>query len=242
VTSIIMAVLERFLQYRPSPRLIFKLAAIAHVKTQGSGSGADIAASTYGGLLYYTSFQASWLMKEMKNTDAILPLIQKKWRYLTIEPLTFPENIATYIGWTGKPASTRSLVREISKLKTNNRRAYNHFLTESKQAVATILTGIKRGDFATFCQGIKRNRQALKTLGVVANVPIETDKLAKLSDVAEQLSGAGKLSGAGGGDCGLAFLPNNSDSKVLYQMWKRYDIQPLSLAMEQTGTVVEKHE
>src|SRR5699024_4951600 len=54
VTSIISAVLEKFLKDKPAKKLIFKLAAIAHVRTQGSGSGADIAASTYGGVLHYT--------------------------------------------------------------------------------------------------------------------------------------------------------------------------------------------
>src|SRR5690625_3406553 len=51
VTSIISAMLEKFLNEKPEKQLIFKLAAIAHVRAQGSGSGADIAASTYGGVL-----------------------------------------------------------------------------------------------------------------------------------------------------------------------------------------------
>src|SRR5690625_6487725 len=45
VTSVISALLTQFLPEEPSAMLIFKLAAISHVKTQGSGSGADVAAS-----------------------------------------------------------------------------------------------------------------------------------------------------------------------------------------------------
>src|SRR5699024_2172046 len=44
VTSVVTAVLAKFLRRKPDQELIFKLAAISHVKTQGNGSGADIAA------------------------------------------------------------------------------------------------------------------------------------------------------------------------------------------------------
>lgn len=110
VTAVITAVLEKFLQYPPARRLIFKLAAIAHVRTQGSGSGADIAASTYGGVLHFKSFQANWLKYELRNNRHILPVIQKQWRYLHIEPIEFPKDLHLRIGWTGSPASTKSLV------------------------------------------------------------------------------------------------------------------------------------
>lgn len=236
VTSVITAILEKFLTYPPSRSLIFKLAAIAHVRTQGSGSGADIAASTYGGLLYYQSFQANWLKGEMEKNEGIIPLIQKKWIYLRIQQIKLPDSIDVYIGWTGKPASTKNLVYEISKLKRSNWKAYNQFLTDSKEAVRIIVDGIRNDDFNKFVKGIKSNRHALATLGEIAQVPIETEKLAVLSDSAEQLDGAGKLSGAGGGDCGLAFLRSSENRQKLYKQWERHGIKPLSLSIENHGT------
>src|SRR5699024_6947572 len=59
VVSVVEAILTRFMSKVPQRSLVFKLAAIAHVKTQGSGSGADIAASVYGGLLRYASYQSN---------------------------------------------------------------------------------------------------------------------------------------------------------------------------------------
>ena len=238
VTSVITAILEKFLFYRPSRNLIFKLSAIAHVRTQGSGSGADIAASTYGGLIYYKSFQAGWLKHELKNTDQIIPVLQKKWRYLHIKQVSFPSNITVCIGWTGKPASTKNLVREISKLKQKNLQAYEQFLQDSKDAVDVMLESIKQNDREKFLDGITLNREALRTLGKVADVPIETEKLAILSEAAEQLNGAGKLSGAGGGDCGLAFLRSEENLPNLYEIWKRNDIMPLSITIDTKGTVI----
>lgn len=238
VTSVVTAVLEKFLQYRPTRSLIFKLASIAHVRTQGSGSGADIAASTYGGVIHYKSFQANWLKYELRKTKDIVPIIRKKWRYLHISQIHFPENIQVCIGWTGKPASTKSLVSEIAKLKKDNETAYDQFLTNSRNAVHTILDSIKRNDMTLFFQGVEQNRHALALLGEMAHVPIETEKLAQLSEAAEQLQGAGKLSGAGGGDCGLAFLRPESNRELLYEQWVTHSIQPLSLIVDTEGTVV----
>lgn len=238
VTSVVAAVLEKFLQYPPARSLIFKLAAIAHVRTQGSGSGADIAASTFGGVIYYKSFQANWLLYQLRKSKQILPVLQKKWRYLQIKEFQFPENTHLCIGWTGKPASTKSLVSEIAKLKKTNRSAYGNFLQNSRRAVNLIVQGINQGDEAVFFKGITNNRHTLARLGAVSNVPIETEKLALLSDLAEQLNGVGKLSGAGGGDCGIAFLQKEADGASLYERWEEHGIQPLAITVDDSGTVV----
>lgn len=238
VTSVVTAVLEKFLQYRPARSLIFKLAAIAHVRTQGSGSGADIAASTYGGVIHYKSFQANWLTYELRKTKKIIPIIQKKWDYLHIKQIRFPEKIHVCIGWTGKPASTKNLVGEIAKLKRTDWSSYKRFLRSSRTAVNDILKSIARSDQKLFFEGINKNRHALATLGEIARVPIETEKLARLSDVAEQLNGAGKLSGAGGGDCGIAFLQSEVNCEQLYERWKKYHIQPLDIVIDRAGTIV----
>ena len=240
VTSVITAVLEKFLRYPPAESVIFKLAAIAHVRTQGSGSGADIAASTYGGVLYYKSFQANWLMRELRRNPQVLPVIQKKWRYLQIERISFPKEVKLCIGWTGKPASTKNLVSEIGKLKRTRPEDYNQFLTDSKQAVHTIMQGISHDNVQLFMKGIKQNRHTLRRLGEKANVPIETETLAKLSEIAEQYDGAGKLSGAGGGDCGIAFLYREIKEEELLMRWKEASIQPLSLSIDPKGTVALK--
>ncbi len=238
VTSVITAVLEKFLPSRPSRYLIFKLAAIAHVRTQGSGSGADIAASTFGGLIYYKSFQANWLKEQLNQSRRLIPVLQKKWRYLHIKPVKFPSDTTVCIGWTGKPASTKSLVGEISKLKQTNLPAYELFLQESKEAVQRLLESIEADDRKKFFEGIQQNRKALRALGEAANVPIETEKLKQLSDAAERFNGAGKLSGAGGGDCGLAFLQSEDDRPKLYDIWQEHDITPLALSLDTKGTVV----
>ncbi len=157
--------LARFLPEKPPETLVFKLAAVSHVITQGSGSGADVAASSYGGWLEYSSFQADWLKEAYKSSASITELVQNDWPYFSVEPAQLPEDSYMCIGWTGSPASTSELVGKISMLKTSSPELYNDFLTGSKQAVTIFLQGLNTGDSASVLEGIRQNRRALKVLG-----------------------------------------------------------------------------
>lgn len=229
VTAVITAILSKHLKSAPSAKLIFKLAAISHVKTQGNGSGADIAASTYGGVLQYSSFQAEWLLDELNRTNTLTDLVETDWKYLTIKQIEFSRNLSVCVGWTGKPASTAKLVDKILELKVNNPDQFRQFLTCSKKAVDEILQSVTSGSISGLLEGIKRNRHCLAVVGQNAGVEIETDLLAELSDLAEKLGGAGKLSGAGGGDCGIAFIPSIEKVDQLQKAWENAGIRPLAI-------------
>ncbi|MFD1037726.1 phosphomevalonate kinase [Virgibacillus byunsanensis] len=238
VTSAVSVILEEFLPDSPTKELIFKLASIAHVKTQGSGSGADVAASSYGGLLRYSSFQAEWLKEQHEKTVSILELVNSEWTYFSIEPITFPDTIQMCIGWTGKPASTSSLIGEIKKLKVDNNKSYQEFLHNSQQAVSTFLKGIKDEDSSFILDGVRQNRQALSTVGKQAKAAIETPLLGDLCDLAEQIDGAGKPSGAGGGDCGIAFVSTSERAQKLKSLWENAGIKPLDIRLARDGACV----
>src|SRR5690625_7626131 len=83
-----------------------------------------------------------------------------------------------------------------------------------------IIKGMQTNKSEIFYDGIRENRLALATLGQAADVPIETEKLFLLSQEAEHFGGAGKLSGAGGGDCGRAFVRADTDVEQLYRAWE----------------------
>mgnify|MGYP001420584419 CR=1 FL=1 len=237
VTSVVTAVLTKFLPETPSKELIFKLASISHIKTQGNGSGADIAASTYGGILLFSSFQAEWLLTEIENANSVKEIVEKDWTYLSIRSLKFPTQVQLVVGWTGKPASTKSLVSEIREMKKDNRnKYYEAFLKESKRAVLRIVEGMENDDAKMFTTGIEQNRKALSEVGKRADVEIETEKLYTLSKEANKLGGVGKLSGAGGGDCGIAFLPMDKDVAPLEEAWQKNGIKPLKMNVHPYGS------
>ncbi len=237
VTSVVAAILKKFLAEAPSQELIFRLAAISHVKTQGNGSGADVAASSYGGLLQYSSFQAEWLRDAYLHSDSIMELLEMDWVYYSSKPIKMPKNIYFCVGWTGKPASTAKLVDKILQLKSDNFAAFDSFLKNSENAVGDFLTGMEEENVELLLKGVRKNRQALSTVGKDANTPIETPLLSKLCDLAESLGGAGKPSGAGGGDCGIAFMPTQEKADELMKLWEKAGIKPLTLQPNSHGAI-----
>lgn len=240
VTSVMTAILKKYLPEDPTAALIFKLAAISHVKTQGNGSGADVAASSYGGILHYSSFQAEWLKAAFAAADTLTELLKMDWTYLSVKPIQIPENIYICVGWTGKPASTGKLVDRILNLKKTNLTLFEEFLATSAEAVQNILTGMETGNIPLLLEGVKRNRQALATVGQHAATPIETPLLGTLCDLAVQYGGAGKPSGAGGGDCGIAFMPTKEKADALMKAWSEVGIKPLDIQPNPFGaTVIE---
>lgn len=235
VTSVITAVLKKYLPRDPAAELIFRLAAISHVKTQGNGSGADVAASSYGGMLQYSSFQAEWLGREFENTASLVELLKKDWTYFSVKPVQLPKDIYICVGWTGSPASTAKLVDEILHLKEESPASFRRFLTDSEQAVGNFLKGMNEANTSFLLKGVKQNRQALSTVGENANVAIETPLLRMLCDLAEQYGGAGKPSGAGGGDCGIAFMPSKESAQQVMQAWIKAGIKPLNIKVNPFG-------
>jgi phosphomevalonate kinase len=229
VTSVVSVILQKFGPGLTDKETLFKLASIAHVTVQGNGSGADIAASSFGGFMQYTSFQAEWLLDLYHRSASLTEMIKTEWVYYTSKPLQLPETVHVCIGWTGKPASTGKLVHKVLKLKDANPEQFGLFLDASEEAVRHFQQGMRKGGFPLLMKGVKQNRHALRTVGEHANVEIETPRLSKLCDLAEQLGGAGKPSGAGGGDCGIAFMPTKESAEALLQAWQQANIKPLPI-------------
>lgn len=240
VTSVIAAILNKFLEKPPASELVFRLAAISHVKTQGNGSGADVAASSYGGMLQYASFQAEWLLDAYHNCKSITDLVERNWTYYELKSIQMPKNVYFCVGWTGKPASTSKLVDQILQLKSDNPEAFHRFLDASKLAVDQFFQGMENADVELLLKGVKQNRKALAAVGKAADTPIETPLLGTLCDLAESLGGAGKPSGAGGGDCGIAFMPSKQQADELMKAWKDAGIKALNLQPYPYGAAVTK--
>ena len=242
VTSIVAGVLRFQAPQLAEKDTIFRLAAISHVITQGNGSGADIAASTYGGLLQFSSFQADWLLEAYQEAGSVTEVVEKDWKYYKTKPITLPENVYFCVGWTGSAASTKDLVNQVRLLKINNAKAYTSFLKDSEHAVSQFLTGAKDNDINQLFAGITANRKALNQVGKAADTNIETPDLTVLCNLAEDLGGAGKPSGAGGGDCGIAFMPSQEAAEQLAHAWEEAGIKALTLSPSTGGeTVMEEN-
>src|SRR5699024_10837953 len=98
---------------KPTDMLVFKIASIAHVITQGNGSGADIAAASFHGVLKYISFHAEWMLREWEETSSVTDLVRKTWDYMTLVRVDFHSDLQVIVGWTGTAATTKHVVAKI---------------------------------------------------------------------------------------------------------------------------------
>lgn len=225
----------------PDPMVIFKLAAIAHLKAQGSGSGADVAASTFGGWLRYSSFQPEWLSARLDQP--LSQLLDGPWPFFSVERLSpLPKDLRLCVGWTGEPASTKDLIARVRALRDREPAAYGEFLAESQLAVDHLVAGLQSANRGRALAALERNRKALVTLGEHAGVAIETPRLAALHRWAEVCGGGGKPSGAGGGDCGVAMIFGDDKLSDLQAAWRQAGLEPLPLGISDAGVSVTRLE
>ncbi|MCK8634798.1 phosphomevalonate kinase [Apilactobacillus kunkeei] len=202
---------------------IFKLAAIAHLRIQGNGSLGDVAASSFGGWIAYSSFDKKWLANQTNLKD----VMEQSWPHLMIEQLTPPSDLELLIGWTGTPASTSNLLKSVESSSNVDR--YKQFLVKSKRCINKMINGFKNKDIAVIKNQIKENRSIIVELASFTGIDIETSKLKRLCEIAEEYNGSGKSSGAGGGDCGIAIVEKQSPIKDIELKWTENGIIPLHL-------------
>ncbi|WP_438318912.1 phosphomevalonate kinase [Sporosarcina sp. FA9] len=217
-----------------SKELIYKLSAISHFKTQGNGSCADIAASTYGGWVHYASFHSSWLLKEIKIETPTPEIVNKSWPNLMIHSITPPSDLTLCVGWTNSESSTAPMISKIRELQEIKPELYKKFLSDSKNAVENLIQSFWNKSSDNAITSLTQNREALKTLSDHAETEIETEKLGLLIQIANQY-GSGKTSGAGGGDCGIAFVRGDTSISELKSEWERANILPLNVSVSNDG-------
>lgn len=204
---------------------IYKIAALAHYNVQGNGSLGDIAASAFTGWIAYYSPDRNWLLNQPQKP--LKPLIETDWPELKIQRLPVPASTALIVGWTGAPASTKHLVTEV---KRRSHLKYDTFVTQSAQCVEDLIHAIKNDDFEKMTAAITRNRKLLNELSKISHVELETPRLKKLINLVVCFGGSGKMSGAGGGDCGIGFVKYGSNYQQIFEQWRQAQILPLQLS------------
>jgi phosphomevalonate kinase len=176
---------------------LYKLCVISQTELQVKGSYGDLAAAVYGGIIRYTRFS------EINQSEPITNLIAMDWKGLSISYLEWPFQIHWVVGWTGHPSSTKYKVDYISKYESDV--SYIELLKQAKEIVDDI---VDCHSIEIFLEGIQRYRNWLKRLEEITHIEIETPLINDFIDVCSRNFGVAKSSGAGGGDCVVAFFPH----------------------------------
>jgi phosphomevalonate kinase len=195
--------------------LIFDVASAAHRAAQGGlGSGADVAAAVYGGMLHYTR-------------SAHGPATIRR-----LPPLVGVEMV---VFSTGAPSSTVDCLQTVTAFATANPETHRQLLPPIADAVSRFEAGLFARDPAEIFAAIGAAYAGMDMLGQAAGVPIVTPLLAHAATLAHEMGGAAKPSGAGGGDVGIAFLPDRDASEAFRGRARDLSLGILDLFIDPTG-------
>ena len=172
------------------------------------GSGYDIAVATYG-----KSLMSAILYKQSGQ----------------VKQIDLPPSLKVCVGFVGQSSSTTELVKAMNVFKNKNKKTYQEICASITKVVTLLIEAIEKNSQNKILFLIKRNRKLLKQLSVSSGIVLETPELKTLCDVAEEYGSAAKLSGAGGGDCGIALCFDDMTAKKITTKWEKNGITPVGI-------------
>lgn len=219
--------------------LVFKLSTIAHYYAQGkTGSAVDVAASCYGGVVLYERFDPAWLSAELAEKP-LREVADQPWPHLRVQSLPIPPELRLLVGWTTGETSTSAAIKQMDSFKTARRAEYDRIYARIADVVRAGAHAWERSDFHKVRAAVRENARLLGELTRASGVQIETPLLKALSDLAWNSGAAGKLSGAGGGECGFAVCWDPVTAEAVRIAWEQNGIVPVDASYDSQG--VRKH-
>jgi len=183
-TVCIIKALSELLNLKLSNKEIFELAYKTVLDIQGKGSGFDVAAAVYGGTLYFVTGGK------------------------VIEPLPI-ESLPMIVGYSGVKADTVTLINQVKERMLKEPEVIENIYNQITLLVEGAKKQLLKKDWQKFGEFMNKDQICLRELGV------STDKLDAMIDGAIEAGAYGaKLSGAGGGDCMIAFAPVDKREEV----------------------------
>ena len=191
---------------------LFEAALRAHREAQGGGSGIDVAASTFGGVLRF------------RRADDVP----------RVTPQALPVGVVISVFACDEPAVTASFVARVRHLATRAPLAFEPLMTRAKAGAHATADAT---DVAAFLGGLDQQRRALFELGQAAEVPIFTPEVAELAELAEHDGSVFLPSGAGGGDIAF-FAGRRAPSAAFEREAVKRGLLPLPLDLGAPGAAV----
>lgn len=201
-----------------SNALAFKLAYLAHRSAQGGrGSGADVAAAVFGGLIRYSRPSAG-----DPAADPVIGTIAS----LPVELVVFS---------TGSPSPTVDHLRAVERLAARDPSLHATRMSGLRMAAETFVGACEAGDAGGLIAAADAAGAELDALGRDADFPIVIPALGFAAKLARDLGGAAKPSGAGGGDVGVAFFADADSAAAFSSRVPPLGVEILSIRITTRG-------
>lgn len=220
----------------PGKSELFKMGVIAHYKAQKGGSGADIAAAVYGGVLHYQMYDNTWLKQQLEDKSKLKQLVHITWPLLRTKKIG-PLPCSFLVGWSGEKADTAKMLANYAVYEQEQPELADHWIKMMDLLTNQVLLAINENNLAHFHEAIHTMSRHLTRLGTAMNKPVMTENLEKLCK-GSGVMGSAKPSGAGGGDCGLYFYNNATFERKIRKQWQGSEISPLGINLWEQGVTL----
>ena len=214
VVVLTLKALAAALQKDLSKDILFKLASYTLLK-QGDNAMGDLACIVYEDLISYRSFDREKIA-ELIDQITLTELLEKDWGY-RISPVVPVLKAHFLVGWTKQAAISKDMV------KMAKSRISSKYLSETEVAVQDALKALETGNKNLLKSSLQTVSDQLESV----SPDIYVAKLKKLKEAEQGLDAIAKSSGAGGGDCGIAFAFDQASRDSLVNRWQQEDIELL---------------
>lgn len=191
LTVALLGALTKISGIELSANELFRFAREIHFNAQARlGSGIDIAAAVFGGI---SEFQT---VPESREFAA------------RIKRRILPPGLHILPIWSGRAASTPRLVQQVESLRERNARQYASLFSQLIKTARCGCEAFAAGRTDDFLAAVRTYQKLLIEQGRASGAEIFSPEHRQISQIVEKHGGVYKISGAGGGDFGLAFSNN----------------------------------
>jgi mevalonate kinase len=189
---------------------IFKVAMAAHKSAQkGKGSGADVAAAVFGGTLIFS----------MKGV---------------LEPVPTCELFFVPV-WSGRSASTTELIGFIEAFENRDKVSHNACMDRITHCAGELADAFRSATPTKIIQMTADYGELMNELGRLSGAPIVTREHGLITQLAHDLGGAAKPSGAGGGDVAMGLFDNEEAAAEFRKYCLRHELVSLEIDLGAPG-------
>ncbi len=197
---------------------IMALAARVHARAQGGmGSGVDIAASTFGGVLRF----------------------ERRGSQMYVTPCAPIPHLETVFTWAGHATSTPAFLAKVKAFKSHDPARHGALIDKLSTIARAGVEAWNERHMRDFLAAIAASFAGLAELGESCGADIASAKHRAMGAVAKASGAVYKSSGAGGGDLGVAFAASGPIAQAAAQALTDAHFSVLPLAFDPCGVQID---
>jgi len=197
-------------------RRVFACALAGHASVAPQGSGVDVAASTFGGILRF-----------VRTEDEV-----------EIRGVQPPGSLEIRLVWTGHSARTSDLVGKVRELQRDHPGRYRSSIHRLADLSRQFSSAFESGEATEVIRLAASYADAMEALGIAAGAPIIEARLRSAAELAARFSGSAKPCGAGGGDVAVAFFVDPEAAERFEGACKDAGLHPIDVSWGALGVRV----